>query len=71
MVVYLMDSDPISTTRACRVVQLPMSIFYYRSVKDDGPVIDKLLEMSQRHHREGQDKLYERIRSEGLGKSHS
>lgn len=66
MAVYLMGSYSISTTRACRVVQLPKSMFYYRSVKDDGPVIDKLLELAQKHHREGQDKLYERIRNEGL-----
>lgn len=67
MVVYLTESYSISTTRACRVVKLPKSMFYYRSIKDDGLVIDKLLEHSQRHHREGQDKLYERIRSQGIG----
>ena len=66
MAVYLMGSYSISTTRACRVVQLPKSMFYYRSVRDDGSVIDKLLELSQKHHREGQDKLYERIRNERL-----
>jgi putative transposase len=66
MAVYLTESYSISTTRACRVVKLPKSMFYYRSIKDDGPVIDKLLELSQKHHREGQDKLYERIRSQGI-----
>lgn len=66
MAVYLMESYSISTTRACRVVQLPKSMFYYRSVRDDRPVIEKLMDLSQKHHREGQDKLYERIRSEGI-----
>lgn len=66
MAVYLMDSYSISTTRACRVITLPKSMFYYESVKNDQPVIDKLLELSQKHIREGQDKMYERIRSQGL-----
>ena len=66
MAVYLMESYSISTTRACRVIRLPKSMFYYQSVKNDQPVIDKLLELSQKHIREGQDKMYERIRSQGL-----
>jgi putative transposase len=67
MAVYLTESNSISTTRACRVVKLPKSKFYYRSIKDGGLVIDKFLELSQKHHREGQDKIYERIRSQGIG----
>jgi putative transposase len=43
-------------------------MFYYQSSKDDQPVIDKLNELvSMRvNHKAGQDKLYERIRSEGI-----
>ena len=68
MAVYLMDSYSVSTTRACRVIQLPKSMFYYQSTKDDQPVIDKLNELvSMRvNHKAGQDKLYERIRSQGI-----
>lgn len=68
MAAYLMDSFSVSTTRACRVVSLPKSMYYYRSVKDDQPVIDKLNELVSRkvNHRAGQDKLFERIRSEGI-----
>ena len=68
MAVYLMKSYPVSTTRACKVIDLPKSMFYYQSSKDDQPVIDKLNELvSMRvNHKAGQDKLYERIRSEGI-----
>jgi len=68
MAVYLMKSYPVSTTRACKVIDLPKSMFYYQSSKDDQPVIDKLNEfVSMRvNHKAGQDKLYERIRSEGI-----
>ena len=68
MAAYLMESFSVSTTRACRVVSLPKSMYYYRSVKDDQPVIDKLNELVSRkvNHLAGQDKLFERIRSEGI-----
>jgi putative transposase len=68
MAVYLMKSYPVSTTRACKVIDLPKSMFYYQSSNDDQPVIDKLNELvSMRvNHKAGQDKLYERIRSEGI-----
>jgi putative transposase len=68
MAVYLMRSFSVSTTRACKVIDLPKSMFYYQSSKDDQPVIDKLNELvSMRvNHKAGQDKLYERIRSEGI-----
>jgi putative transposase len=63
-----MKSYPVSTTRACKVIDLPKSMFYYQSSKDDQPVIDKLNELvSMRvNHKAGLDKLYERIRSEGI-----
>ena len=45
MAAYLMESFSVSTTRACRVISLPKSMYYYESVKDDQPVIDKLNEL--------------------------
>ena len=41
-------------------------MFYYKSVKDDSEVIDKLKELAEKKPREGQDKYYLRIREEGL-----
>ena len=68
MAVYLSESYSVSTTRTCRVIQMPKSMFYYQSTKNDQPVIDKLNELvSMRvNHKAGQDKLYERIRSQGI-----
>jgi len=68
MAVYLMKSFSVSTTRACKVIDFPKSMFYYQSSKDDQPVIDKLNELvtMRVNHKTGQDKLYERIRSEGI-----
>ena len=41
-------------------------MFYYKSLKDDSIVIDKLRELVEKKPREGQDKYYLRIREEGL-----
>ena len=37
-------------------------MFYYQSVKDDSEVMNMLLEMAVMRPREGQDKLYQRLR---------
>ena len=65
MVAYLREYYRVSITRACRTLTFPKSMYYYRSVKDDSEVIDKLLELSVAKPREGQDKYYQRIRLEG------
>lgn len=41
-------------------------MYYYKSIKDDSEVINKLKELAEQKPREGQDKFYDRIRSEGL-----
>lgn len=41
-------------------------MYYYKSIKDDSVVIDKLTELAKRKPMEGQDKYYARIRNEGL-----
>ena len=66
MAAYLEESHRVSITRACKVVNLPKSMYYYKSVKDDTAVIDKLRELASNKPREGQDKFYDRIRQEGL-----
>lgn len=66
MAAYLTEDYRVSITRACQVAQLPKSMYYYRSVKDDSAVIEKLNELAELKPREGQDKYYRRIRSEGL-----
>lgn len=66
MVAYLMEGYNVSISRACRVVKLPKSMYYYKNVRDDSETIDKLLELSERHPTEGQDLYYSRIRQQGL-----
>jgi len=41
-------------------------MFYYKHCKDDSEVITKLQQLAEQKPREGQDKFYDRIRSQGL-----
>lgn len=66
MVAYLMACHRVSISRACRVVQLPTSMYYYKSVKDDSQTISKLQQLAEKHPTEGQDLYYSRIRQQGL-----
>ena len=70
MATYLMSQFQVSIIRACKVVRLPKSMFYYSSVKDDTPVMDKLRELCEKKPGEGQDKYYDRIRLENLPWNH-
>ena len=65
MAAYLHDQYKISITRACRVIHFPKSMYYYKSVKDDSQVMTKLLELALLRPREGQDKIYQRLRLGG------
>jgi len=64
MATYLKETFQVSTTRACKVIRFPKSMYYYKSVKDDSAVMDKLLSMTAERPREGQDKLFDRIKNE-------
>lgn len=66
MAAYLMERHQASIGRACRVVSLPRSMYYYRSIRDDTAVIDKLRELSDKYPTEGQDLYYSRIRQQGI-----
>ena len=44
MAAYLREFYQVSLTRACKTLLFAKSMYYYRSVKDDREVIDKLLE---------------------------
>lgn len=66
MVAYLMEHHQVNISRACRVVKLPKSMFYYKNVRDDSETINKLRELSEKHPTEGQDPYYSRIRQQGL-----
>lgn len=67
MAAYLMDAHQASIGRACRVVSLPRSMYYYRTSRNDHAVIDKLRELAEKYPTEGQDLYYSRIRQQGIG----
>jgi len=59
-----------SLTRACKIINLTRSLYYYTSVKDDSEVIAKLEQLAVLKPKEGQDKFYHRIRNEGYNWNH-
>ncbi|WP_138956837.1 hypothetical protein [Thermophagus xiamenensis] len=63
---YLQKTYCISIGRACRITDLHRSMWYYESQRDDGEVIDKLNELSEKYPTRGFDEYYGRIRNEGL-----
>lgn len=60
----------MSLGRACRLVNLSRSVYYYRSHRDDHPVIDKLQRLAEKRPTEGFWKMYFRLRKEGLQWNH-
>ena len=63
---YVRSSFGYSLQRACKLLCLARSLYYYQPVKDDEEVKEKLLILAERKPMEGQDKFYQRIRNEGL-----
>lgn len=66
MAAYVMSHHHTSISRACKVICLPKSMYYYKKIKDDNSTILKLQELAEKHPTEGQDLYYRRIRREGL-----
>lgn len=60
----------MSLGRACEVMDLSRSVYYYQSKKDDHAVIDKLQDLSEKRPTEGFWKMYYRIRKEGMPWNH-
>jgi putative transposase len=63
---YVRSNFGYSLQRACKLICLARSLYYYQPVKDDTAVKEKLLDLAEKKPMEGQDKFYQRIRSEGL-----
>ncbi len=58
--------ENVSVGRACRVVGIHRSRWYYQSKKDDQPVIDKLRAYADCYPTRGFDDYYGKIRNEGI-----
>ena len=66
MVSYLLAAYKVSIARACNVVGLHRSMWYYQAKKDDSEVVAKLTELAEDLPTRGFDVYYNRIRTEGL-----
>ena len=60
----------IAVSRACKLVSLPRSQFYYRSSKDDQEVIEALQDLAFKHPSYGFRKLFAYIRRSGKNWNH-
>jgi len=61
-----MEEEGLSVVRACKIVSLERSMFYYCYRKDDTEVENKLLEYAQKLPNRGCPEYYKRIRREGI-----
>ena len=62
----MIKREAVSVGRACRIVGLNRSMFYYRSIKDDSQVEQKLQELAEKKPTRGLDHYVGLIRNEGL-----
>jgi putative transposase len=65
----LMESE-MSKSRACRVLKVSRSLWYYHSIKDDTTLIELLQQKAEQHPREGFWKAFMRLRNEGVKDNH-
>jgi putative transposase len=62
--------EQISISRACRIFNIPRSLFYYQKRKDDTAVIEKLNELAEKLPTRGFSNYYGRIRNQGIEWNH-
>lgn len=61
-----MEDSSVSVGRACRVISLQRSVWYYQSRKNDQEVMDKLQHYAELYPTRGFDEYYGMIRNEAL-----
>jgi putative transposase len=66
----VIKEESVSVGRACRIIGLPRSMFYYKSIKDDSEVEKKLLGFAENKSTRGFEHYYGLIRNEGLVWNH-
>jgi putative transposase len=60
----------VPVSRACRLLSLPRSQFYYSSKKDDSDIVDALQELAFKHPSYGFRKLFAYLRRSGKSWNH-
>lgn len=65
-----MTEDSISIVKACKIINLDRSMYYYESVKDDREVENKLRWYGEQYPARGFPEYFKRIRKEGLKWNH-
>ena len=60
----------VSVSRACKMMRLPKSQYYYQSKKDDKEVIAALQQLAEQHPSYGFRKLFAYIRRSGSPWNH-
>jgi putative transposase len=66
----MVQVNTISIVRACKIIELDRSMFYYQSIKDDTVVENKLREYAAKLPTRGFPEYFKRIRKEGLAWNH-
>lgn len=70
MVSEIKKKSDISTARACRIIGLERSGFYYQSIKDDSEVEERLRYYAEKLPSRGCPEYTNRIRKEGYAWNH-
>jgi len=66
----LVEERSISIVRACNIMELDRSMFYYTSARDDSAVEEKLRWYAEHYPARGFPEYFKRIRKEGLKWNH-
>ena len=66
----LVQTNNVPVSRACKIISLPRSQFYYSSKRDDSEVVDSLQELAFKHPSYGFRKLFAYLRRSGKQRNH-
>lgn len=62
----ILTKEQISVNRACKIVCMTRSMYYYSSKRDDDVVVEKLNELAEQYPTRGFVTYFGKIRLDGL-----